>query len=232
MGLPKITQPLYSLTLPSSGKEILYRPFTVREEKILLIAQEAKDIEQSILSVKQVVNNCLQDQDIDTMSMFDLEYILLLIRAKSVNNNVTFAIKDPDTSEEVKLELNIDDVIVNRNPDHTTQIRVDDDYVIIMRYPTINEYLLLMKDMNNPQTEFQIMISCMDKLIKGDEVLNFRDFSETEINDFADDLSSPAVKEIKNFFSTMPILRHEVHYTNSAKTEKTFVIEGLKTFFS
>lgn len=230
--LPKIQNPIFELELPSSGEKIKYRTFTVKEEKILLIAQESNDIDQSILSVKQVVNNCLIDKNVDDISMFDLEYILLTLRSKSVDNAVMFAIKDPDTNERVELELDLNDVKVSKDDSHTKEIRVTDDFVLYMRYPTINEFLSLIKaGKNDANANFEIMINCMDKLVGNDEVYKFSDFSPAEIEAFAEDLDSSAVRKIKHFFETMPTLRHEMKYKNSNGDDKTFVIEGMQTFF-
>ena len=230
--LPKIQQPIFELELPSSGDKVKYRTFTVKEEKILLIAQETKDIDQAILSIKQVVNNCLIDKSVDELSMFDLEYVLLTLRSKSVDNAVAFAIKDPETDERVELELDLNDVQITKGENHSKEIRVTDDFVLCMRYPTINEFLALMKaDSNDTNANFQIMIDCMDKLVGNDEVYKFIDFSAAEIEAFADDLDASAVKKIKQFFETMPTLRHELKYTNKNGKEQTFVIEGMQTFF-
>jgi hypothetical protein len=230
--LPKIKQPIFELTLPSSGEKINYRTFTVKEEKILLIAQETKDIDQAILSIKQVVNNCLIEKSVDDLSMFDLEYILLTLRSKSVDNAVSFAIKDPETKERVELELDLNEVKIVKGESHTKDIKVTEDFVLYMRYPTINEFLSLMKaGADDTNANFKIMIDCMDKLVSSDEVYKFKDFSAAEIEAFADDLDASAVKKIKNFFETMPTLRHEMKYTNKNGKEQTFVIEGMQTFF-
>lgn len=230
--LPKIQNPIFELELPSSGQKILYRTFTVKEEKILLIAQETNDIDQSILSIKQVVNNCLIDQNVDDLSMFDLEYILLTLRSKSVDNAVMFAIKDPDTNERIELELDLNDVKVTKDDAHKKEIRVTDEFTLCMRYPSINEFLELMKaGQDDANANFAIMISCMDKLVGNDEVYKFSEFTPAEIEAFAEDLDSNAVKKIKQFFETMPTLRHEMKYKNSNGDEKTFVIEGMQTFF-
>jgi hypothetical protein len=230
--LPKIQKPIFELELPSTKEKIKYTTFTVKEEKILLIAQESNDIDQSILSIKQVVNNCLVDKDINELSMFDLEYILLTLRSKSVDNAIAFSIKDPETEEKIELELDLNDVQVSVKEGHAKEIRVNDDFVLYMRYPTINEFVSLMKaGVDDSDANFQIMIDCMDKLVGSDEVYKFSEFSQAEIEAFADDLDSNAVKNIKKFFETMPTLRHEMKYTNKNGKEQTFVIEGMQTFF-
>lgn len=232
MTLPKIDKPIFTAELPSTGKKIKYRQFTVKEEKILLIAQEEKDLMKSIEAVKQVVNNCLIESDIGDFAMFDLEYILLLLRSKSIDNNVKFAIKDPDTDESIELELNLEDVKVTNSPDHTNRVKVNDNYTLFLKYPTINEFIKFIEgDKKDPLTTYNVMISCLDKLASDDETYKFSDFSREEIDTFMDDLSADTLIEIKRFFDTMPKLRHEMKYKNKNGEDKTFVIEGMQSFF-
>lgn len=229
--LPKISAALFELELPSTGKKILMRPFSTREEKILLIAQESKDITEAMLGIRQVVNNCLQeDLSVDDLATFDLEYVLINLRARSVDNMVQFSIKDPETDERVDLSLDIHNIKIERSPEHTNKIKVNDDYTIIMRYPTISEAEALMT-MTSKSDMFDSMMSCLDKLVSDDEVYEFSEYTEEERNRFVDDLSGEVIKGIKKFFDTMPVLRHEIKYKNKNGDDKTFVIQGLETFF-
>ncbi len=232
MPLPKIDLPLYELTLPSNKKKVNYRPFTVKEEKILLTAQQSKDPDQIIVAIKQIVNNCLQDYDIDKLSLFDLEYLMINIRAKSVDNNVEFEIEDPDTKEKVKLVLNLENVKVHIDETHTNQIKVDDAYTLFLRYPNIDDFseILSKKDMS-PEKSYEILLSCIDKLASENEVYNFKDFTEKQVDDFIDSLHSDVTKKIKLFFDTMPKVRHEIPYTNSKGDVKVFTIQGTQSFF-
>lgn len=232
MPLPKIDLPIYELVLPSTGKKIKYRPFTVKEEKILLMAQESKKLNESIEAVKQVVNNCLLDDDISNFAMFDLEYILLLLRSKSVDNNVKFAIKDPDTGETVELELDLNDVKVRIPEGHTNIVDIDGNHKLFLNYPSIDQFIDFVEIGENEQLKYyNIMISCLDKLVAGDEVYKFRDFGITEIDEFMDGLSSEVLMDIRNFFDNMPKLRHEMKYKNNQGKEQTFVLEGMESFF-
>ena len=232
MSLPKIDMPTFEMVLPSSGEIVKYRPFTVKEEKILLIAQEGDDIKSAINAVKQVVNNCLIDVNIEKFSMFDLEYILLLLRSKSVDNNVKFAIRDPDTDETVELELDLDDVKVTTVDEHTNKVRVNEEYTMFLRYPTINQFVEFIDgDQEDPLVTYNIMVSCLDKVASESEVFNFKDFSREEIDKFMDDLSGDVLVQIKQFFDTMPKLRHEMKYINKNGNDKIFVLEGMKSFF-
>lgn len=232
MALPKIDMPIFEMELPSTGEKIKYRPFTVKEEKILLVAQESKEAGQEVLASKQVVNNCLIDKDISELAMFDLEYIMLVLRTKSVDNNVKFSIKDPDTEEVVNLEIDLDNIKLSQDENHSKEIKINDTYTLFLKYPNIDQFIKIIEsNPNDPLVSYFIMISCLDKLASEDEVYYFKDYSSEDIDAFMEDLTADVIKAIQNFFQTMPKLRHEMKYTNKAGTEKTFVIEGMRTFF-
>lgn len=232
MGLPRIDLPLFELTIPSTNKKVKFRPFTVKEEKILLIAQESNDSKQIVLAIKQILNNCLQGIDVNTLATFDLQYILLNIRAKSVNNEVTFNIKDPDTNETVELVIDINDIEIKRSPEHTKVINITDTIALKMRYPTI-EYIedLGSEDGKSTDDLYKIMIECIESVVDGDQVYKLKDFSEKEVTDFLDSLTADVAMRIKKFFDTMPVMRYEKKYKNKNGVEKTFVAEGMETFF-
>lgn len=230
--LPKIDLPLFELVLPSTGKKIKYRPFTVKEEKILLIAQESNEPEQTILAIKQVINNCLVDIDVEKLAMFDLEYVILVLRSKSVDNSIKFAISDPDTKESVELEIDLNEVKVTRNEEHSNKVKVNDDYTLFLRYPTIQEFIKIAgSDTKDPLTSYFIMISCLDKIASESEVFKFSEYRDEEIDEFMEGLQGDVIKRIQKFFETMPKLRHEMKYKNSEGKEQTFVIEGMRSFF-
>jgi hypothetical protein len=232
MPLPKIDLPLYELTLPSNGKKVQYRPFTVKEEKILLTAQQSKEPQQIIIAVKQIVNNCIVDYDIDKLSLFDLEFLMINIRSKSIDNNVEFEIEDPDTNEKIKLVLNLENVKVHREENHTNKIKVDDKYTLFLKYPTIDDFsdLLDKSDISTEKT-YEILISCIDKLASENEVYNFKDFTKKQVDEFIESLHADVTKKIKTFFDTMPKVRHEMPYKNSKGEEKVFTIQGTQSFF-
>ena len=234
--LPKIDMPIFTMVLPASKETVKYRPFTVKEEKILLIARETKDLDQIILSIKQVINNCLLDKDIDDLSMVDLEFALLTIRGQSVDTNIKFGITDPDTQEPVQLEINLNDITLFEDPTHSNQVKVNDQYTLIMRYPSIDEAWTILK-MGKEKTsaavaEFEVLLKCLDKLVSEDEVFKFDDFSQKEVTDFVESLDNKTIKRIEAFFTTMPKLKHTIPYKNSAGADKTFVLQGIETFFT
>tara|TARA_Y100000389_G_C17457300_1_gene519045 strand:- start:364 stop:1065 length:702 start_codon:yes stop_codon:yes gene_type:complete len=233
MALPKIDLPIGELTIPSTGEKVKYRPFTVKEEKILLVGQQSGDPEMEILSSKQVVNNCLIDKDVDDLAMFDLEYILLYLRARSVNNVINFTIKDEDTDESVDLEFDIDEIKLEHKEGHSKEIAINDEYKLFLKYPTINEFVkLVTSEPNDPLIDYIMLVSCVDFIASEDEVHYFKDYNEEQINDFMESLSGDMIKKITKFFETMPRLKQEMKYTNSAGTEKTFVVEGMRSFFT
>lgn len=232
MSLPKIDLPIMELELPSTREKIKYRPFTVKEEKILLVGQSSNDPVQEILAARQVVNNCLLDKDVADLAMFDLEYVLLILRARSVNNLIEFKIKDNETQEDVELNLDIDNISLTRYDDHTNEIVINDTYKLFLKYPTIEQFLKLTQlDENDPLADYLMLCTCIDYVASEDEVYYFKDYTQEEIDTFMDDLSGEAIKGIQKFFETSPRLRHEMKYTNKEGNEKTFVIEGLRSFF-
>lgn len=232
MSLPKIDLPIFEVELPSTGEKVKFRPFTVKEEKILLVAQESDDPAQQILSTKQVVNNCLINKDVSEISMFDLEYLILSIRGRSVDNSMKFAIKDPDTEETVELEVNLEEVKVTIDERHKKEIRINEDYVLFLKYPTIDEFIKISEfQTDDPLVNYYILTTCLDKVASNDEVHYFKDYTNEEVDSFMENLTSNTIKGIELFFETMPKLRHEMKYKNSEGKEQTFVIEGMRSFF-
>ena len=235
MALPKIDQPLFELEIPSTGKKAKYRPFTVKEEKILLIAQESKDMDQIILSIKQVINNCMPEINVDGLSVFDLEYIILNIRAKSVNNEIAFGFEDEDTGERIDTVIDINQVKVEFNDEHTKKININDQYYMMMRYPSLEEVRQMQSaDEGSTEQMFTTMVSCIDTLVdeSSDEVFKLSDFSDEEVSDFVDGFTSSVVEDIQNFYVTMPKLRHTIDYKDNKGKKKQFVVEGMDSFFT
>ena len=231
MSLPKIEHPLFDVTIPSTGEKVKFRPFTVKEEKILLIAQQSEDSEQVVNSIKQIVNNCVQGIDVDKLAMFDLEFIILSLRSKSVNNVIDFSVIDPETEERVNLSLNLDLVKVVYDEKHDKNIKIDDKSVFTMRYPSINELKDIIDEPDNEEIIFKALVSCVDKLFYGDQVYDMKSYSYEERSEFVESLDSSVLEKMKVFFETMPKIRHEIDYTNANGNKKKFVIEGLDNFF-
>jgi len=230
MGLPKINMPLYEVTIPSTKETKTFRPFTVKEEKILLIANESKDMGQVVLSLKQIINNCVNDVDVDQLATFDLEYLFLAIRAKSVDDNATFQITDPDTGEAVELSLNINDVKLTTPEEHNKIVEADENTHIVMRYPSIDD-LKFLTSKTEAEAAFGVMVSCIESIVSEDNIYKTEDFSEKEITDFVDSLSNKTIKDMQKFFDTIPVLRYEIPYKTKDGADKTFVVEGMESFF-
>jgi len=233
MGLPKLDKPIFEITIPSTGKTVTYTPFTVKEEKILLIAQESKDTNQMILAIKQIIGNCIPDIDVDSLATFDIEYLLLNLRAQSVNNILSFTIKDPDTEEEIPLEIDINEIEVQFDEDHTNKIELSENTILKMRYPSAKnlDSMIGLSESNDVNKMFEAMVSCFDVLGHGEDVYKFSEYTDKEVMDFVDSMSSKNIQDVKKFFDTMPSLHYEKKYTNSNGDEKTFVVKGTETFF-
>jgi hypothetical protein len=232
MALPKIDLPIYELNLPSNDKKVKYRPFTVKEEKILLTAQESNDRKQMINAITQIINNCLINYDANDLAIFDIEYVLISIRSKSVDNNVEFEIEDPDTKERVKLFMDLSSAKIVKDKNHTNKIKISEKYTLILKYPSLDTIVEMMDPENvTPEKTFEVLISCMDKLATEEEVFNFKDFTKKEVDEFVESLQSDVVKMMKEFFDTIPKVRYEIPYVNSEGKEKTFVVEGIQSFF-
>jgi len=232
MGLPKLDLPISELTIPSTGKKVKYRPFTVKEEKILLVAQESDDTDSEMIAAKQVINNCLIDIDISELAIFDLEYVMMILRSRSVNNIIEFVVTDPETTEKVELSLNIDDVKVIRAEGHTNKIKINDEFYLFLKYPTIDEFIRITElDPDDPLASYRILLSCLDQIASEDEVFNFKDYDQAQIDEFMENMTGDVVAGVENFFATMPKLRHEIKYTNKDGKEQTFVLEGMRSFF-
>jgi hypothetical protein len=230
LALPKLTQPLFEITIPSTKKKTTFRPYTLREEKILLVAKESADIDQIILAIKQIISSCVQNVDVEKLALFDLEFIIMNIRSKSVGEEIDLQIEDPETKEKVKILIKVSSMKLTEREDHSSIINVDGNTKLIMRYPTINELGLILKA-SDTQSQFEIMMNCLDSLVVGEEYYKFATYSEQERIDFFETIDLGTISKIKTFFETIPTYRIEAPYTRKDGTEKTFVLEGLQSFF-
>ncbi len=233
MSLPKIDLPIFELTLPTTGERVKFRPYRVKEEKILLVAQESTDPQEQLLATKQVINNCLIDKDISDLAMIDLEYINIALRARSVDNNVAFTITDPDTEEKIQLTIDLDNVKVIRDESHSNKVKINDEYMLFLKYPTIDAFTKIIgMSPKDPLLNYFIMVSCLDKVASDDEVYDFSNYTDEQIDEFVENLSGEVISGIQHFFETMPKLRHEMKYKNKNGDDKTFAIEGFRSFFT
>ena len=237
MPLPKISTPSYHLTLPSTGKEIKYRPFLVREEKLLVLALESEDIKQITEAIKTVIKNCIITRGIkvETLPSFDIEYLFLNIRGKSVGEEIEVNIICPDDGETtVPFKINIDEIEVKKFDGHDKKIKVDDEVMIEMKYPSLDQFIKNNFDFSTPDMDqaFDLISSCIDKIYTEDEVWSTSDVTKKEINEFLDQFNSLQFKKIETFFETMPKLSHKITVTNpKTKVENEVILEGLSSFF-
>ena len=240
MPLPKIATPSYELELPSTGKTIQYRPFLVKEEKLLVIALESEDIKQITNAIKAVIRACVLTKGIkvETLPTFDIEYLFLNIRGKSVGEDIVVNITCPDDEKtQVSVNINLDDIKVKKPEGHSNQIKLDNDLMMELKYPSLNEFIKNNFDPNdlskNPMEQsFDLVGSCIDKIYNQDEVWAAADCTKKEISDFLDSMNSSQFKEVENFFESMPKLSHTVKITNpNTKVESDIVLEGLASFF-
>tara|TARA_B100001059_G_C17785579_1_gene556864 strand:+ start:43 stop:759 length:717 start_codon:yes stop_codon:yes gene_type:complete len=238
MPLPKIVTPTFELDLPSSGKTIKYRPFLVKEEKLLVIALESEDSQQITTAIKAVISDCILSKDvkIETLPTFDIEYLFLNIRGKSVGEVVEVNIVCPDDGEtEVKISINLDEIQVVRNEEHTKTVKLDDTYFMDMKYPSLEQFIRNNFEFENPDMDqsFELIGSCIDKIYDNEEVWSTSDVSPQEVKDFLEQLNSTQFKEIEKFFSTMPKLSHTIDVKNPKTKKKSKVtLEGLSSFFA
>ena len=238
MPLPKIATPTYELVLPSSDRKIKYRPFLVKEEKILIIAMESEDQKQITNAIKSVINNCILSRGIkvDKLSTFDIEYLFLNISGKSVGENVEVLITCPDDEKtQVPVMIPLDEIKVQKHPDHNKDIKLDDNLVLRMKYPSLSEFIKSNFDLTGNigvEESFDLIISCIDQIYNEEESWTSADCTKKEMVEFLDQLNSKQFKEIENFFDTMPKLSHTVKVTNpETKVKSDIVLEGLSSFF-
>ena len=239
MPLPKIATPTYELELPSTGKTIQYRPFLVKEEKLLVIALESEDNKQITTAIKAVLKSCVLTKGIKVESLptFDIEYLFLNIRGKSVGEELDVNIVCPDDEKtEVGVQIYLDDIEVQRNENHTNQIKLDDNFMMEMKYPSLDEFIKSnfdFNDKNQMDQSFQLIASCIDKVYSEDEVWATADCTKKEVNEFLESMNSNQFKEIETFFTTMPKLSHTITVKNpNTKVESEVVLEGLASFFA
>ena len=231
--LPKLDTPTYRLTLPSTGGEIEYRPFLVKEQKLLMMAQESEDDEQIVNAVTSLVKTCTFDKvDADDSPMFDIEYIFLQIRGKSVGEKVQLQLICPDDEETtVDTEVDINDISVQMTDEHTNEVQITDTVKLFLKYPVLKDMKGLMADTNEMEQIFSILTQCVHEIHYGEQIFSRIDISEKDIDEFIDQLTTDQFEGITTFFDTMPKLRHVISITNpKTKVESEVVVEGLASF--
>jgi len=240
--LPKIVSPEYELILPSTGKSIKYRPFLVKEEKILLLALESKDNKQITNAIKQILKSCIITRGIkvEELPTFDIEYIFLNVRGKSVGENIDLIVTCNDDGEtQVPVTIFIDEIQVHKDENHTRDINLGKDLVLRMKYPSLSEFIKTNFEFGSENSSsgieksFEIIASCMDVIFTKDESWSAKDCTKKELFDFIESMDTKQYKMIENFFQTMPILSHTFKVINpNTKVENEVTLEGLTSFFT
>ena len=237
MALPKIGYPTYEAVLPSTGKPVKYRPFLVKEEKVLLLAMESQDDKQIIAAVKDLIKNCVISRiKVDTLPSFDLEFLFLKIRAASVGESITLTVTCQDDNETtVEAEINIDEVEVFKPEGHDRKIMFDEESGIIMNYPGMKEFVdreFLRKDMQT-QEVYDFIASSIDQIFQGEDVYDSSTTTKKEFREFVESLTTKQFEKIQQFYATAPKLSHKFTVTNpNTGVESEFTIEGLQNFFA
>ena len=238
MPLPTISTPTYELTLPSSDKKIKYRPFLVKEEKILIIAMESQDTKQIARSIKDVLSKCILSRGIkvEKLSTFDIEYLFLNVRGKSVGEHIEVMVTCPDDGKtQVPMSIDIDSIKIQKSDEHKRDIKLDDTYTLRMKYPSINEFTKTnfgaVEDVKVDDT-FELIASCIDQVYSEEESWSHQECTKKELSDFIESLNSNQFKMVEKFFETMPKLSHTVKVINpNTKVESEIKLEGLQNFF-
>ena len=239
MPLPKIATPTYELELPSTGATVRYRPFLVKEEKVLVIALESEDNKQITNAIKAVLKSCILSKGIkvEDLPTFDIEYLFLNIRGKSVGEDLDVNIICPDDNKtQVPVTISLDEIEVQKNDNHTNKIKIDDSIMMELKYPSLDQFIknnFDFNDKNMMDQSFNLIASCVDKIYTEDEVWAAADCTKKEMKDFLEQMNSSQFKEIESFFETMPKFSHSVSVTNpKTKVKSEVVLEGLASFFA
>ena len=239
MPLPKIATPTYELELPSSGETITYRPFLVKEEKLLVLAMESEDTKSITRAIKEVLKSCIKTKiKVDTLPTFDIEYLFLNIRGKSVGEEVEVTVTCPDDGvTEVDVNIPIDNIQVQKSKEHTNNIKLDDTLSMTMKYPSLDQFIETNFDVSGSkgtqlEQSFDLIGSCIETIYSDEEAWPASDSTKKEIGEFLEQLSSSQFQDIEKFFETMPKLSYDVVVTNpKTKKKNTVVLEGLASFF-
>ena len=238
MPLPKINTPTFELELPSTGKKIRYRPFLVKEEKILVMAMESEDAKQITDAIVQILNDCILTRGVkvDKLSIFDIEYLFLNIRSKSVGETVEVNVTCPDDGEtQVQMEIDLDSIKVKKNKSHRNTIKLDNDLSMKLKYPSLDQFIESNFDsgMSEVSQSLSVISSCIDMIYNEEESWSASDSTEKELEEFIGQLNTKQFKQVEKFFETMPKLAHTIVVKNpKTEVESEVVLEGLASFFT
>ena len=234
MSLPKMQYPTFRIVVPSTKKPMLFRPLLVKEEKILLMAKTGQDDIEILSAIKQIVNNCCEEPgfDVDKLTIFDLEYIFLKIRSNSIGNKVELVFKDLEDEKDYKFEVDLNTVEIEYPKNADNKIPVNDNTGVIMRYPSAALYDDKSFLSMGQEALFELMIRCVDKIYKGDELIDVSTYSHEEISDFIDNLDVKTFEKIDAFLTNAPKMKHVLTYRNANNNERKIELRTLTDFFT
>jgi len=238
MPLPKINTPTYELTLPSNGKKIKYRPFLVREEKILIMALETEDQKQITAAIIQILTACIMTRGVklNELATFDIEYLFLNVRSKSVGETISLNLICPDDEKtSVEVSIDLDSIKVKKDKSHTNTVKLDDNLSLKLKYPSMKQFIEsnFEAGVETVSNTMDVVISSIDMIYNEEESWNASESTKKELEDFIDQLNTKQFKLIENFFDTMPKLSHKIKVKNpKTDVESTILLEGLAAFFN
>ena len=233
MALPRVNNPTFELELPSTGEKIKYRPFLVKEQKILMMAQDTKDETQLADAMGTLVSSCTYGTlDASTSPLFDIEYVFLKIRSKSVGSKVDLMVVCPDDEKtQAKVSLDLDDINVTMTDDHINEVQINDKVKVVFRYPILSDLKGLVENPTDVERVFHVLNRCINEIHFGDDVYQRSDMTEKDIDEFVDQLTTEQFERLSDFFNSMPKLRHAIKVTNpKTKVKSEVVLEGLESF--
>lgn len=232
MALPKIDQPLFDMTIPSTGKTVTFRPFLVKEEKLLLIAQSSDNDTDMIRAIKQVLGNCIIDDiDVDSLATFDLEYMFIKLRAKSVNNIIKLSYRDNEDDELYDFEVDLDKIELDMPKDVNSKIKITDTVGMTMRYPSASITDKLREFDNEVELLTFFITNCIDTIYDEENVYIANEYSEAELGEFLDSLNIETFEKIREFFEMIPKVQHTLNYKNKLGNDRSIVLSSLRDFF-
>jgi hypothetical protein len=234
MALPKLMHPTFELTIPSTKQKVKFRPFLVKEEKLLLMAKQSDEQSDILNVIQQVISNCDVDSvlDAENLASFDLEYLFLKLRSKSVSEEIEISYVDPEDEKTYDFKISVDDIKVLENPDHNKVIELSETSGIVMKYPSTKLMSEVVTNDNIADILFFMIKGCMDQYFDGDKIEYFKDSKREEIDEFVESLPTTILKEFEKFFDTMPKLYHKIEYTNEKGTKREIEFKSLEDFFT
>lgn len=233
MALPKLKHPTFEIEVPTLQKKLMFRPFLVAEEKILLIAQQSGDLKEMILSLKQVIGNCCLDETFDAnkLATFDIEYVFLKLRARSVSNKADVYLTDNEDGKEYKFSVDLDEVQLVRDPNHDPRVQLTDTIGVVLKYPTVDMVDVIAKMQVETEAFFEVMRYCIDYVTEGSSIHKFSDSTLEEQNEFLASIDIEGFTKITRFFETMPKMSYEINYKNSLGNDRKTILRNLNDFF-